>query len=55
MDCDHEDEHGGLSPTGSKSSFREDEAQTNSAPAMSTFQHSGQMFAFTCDFLISKL
>ncbi|XP_073771943.1 uncharacterized protein isoform X1 [Danio rerio] len=40
MDCDHEDEHGGRSLTGSESSFREDEAQINSALAISTFQHS---------------
>lgn len=40
MNCDHEDEHGGRSPTGSKSSFREDDPQVHSVTSISTFQNS---------------
>ncbi|XP_016393295.1 uncharacterized protein LOC107727811 [Sinocyclocheilus rhinocerous] len=39
MDCDHEDEHGGRSPTGSESNFREDELQNSSVLSTSAFQH----------------
>ncbi|KAF4107463.1 uncharacterized protein si:dkey-245f22.3 [Onychostoma macrolepis] len=39
MDCAHEGEHGGRSPTGSKSNIHEDELQNNSILSASTFQH----------------
>lgn len=54
MDCDHEDEHGGRSPTGSKSSFREDELQNNSVLSASTFQHTGKTFLFTFNTSVSR-
>lgn len=47
MDCDHEDEHSGQSPTGSESNFREDKLQDSSVLSTSAFQHTGKTFLFT--------
>ncbi len=47
MESDHEDEHGGRSPTGSKANFREDELQNNSVLSASTSQHTGKTFLFS--------
>ncbi|XP_042622354.1 uncharacterized protein LOC109074766 isoform X3 [Cyprinus carpio] len=39
MECDHQDEHGGRLPAGSKSNFHDDELQNNSVLSTSAFQH----------------
>ncbi|XP_043108794.1 myoD family inhibitor domain-containing protein [Puntigrus tetrazona] len=39
MDCDREDEHGGRSPSGSKSNLCENEQQNNLVLSTSSFQH----------------
>ncbi|KTF88144.1 hypothetical protein cypCar_00003119, partial [Cyprinus carpio] len=43
MECDHQDEHGGRLPAGSKSNFHDDELQNNSVLSTSAFQHTAKI------------